>query len=84
MIKATAHRVDGRTLLVIGLSFANLDKFRRAPGDTYIRIDGNELGLSIDVVIFSGETEEAMAVQMINADLIDPETGITVSERKKH
>lgn len=60
MIKATATDSDGKKILVIGLSFGNLDKFRAAPGDTYIRIDGSEMGLPIDVVLFSGETEAHM------------------------
>ena len=55
MIKATATLRDGRTLLMLGLSFGNLDKFRAEPG--FIRIDGKAMGLPIDVLIFSGETE---------------------------
>lgn len=59
MIKATAI-VGDRTMLMIGLSFGNLDKFRAEPLDTFIKIDGKQLGLPIDVLIFSGETEAAM------------------------
>ena len=33
MIKATLKQPNGRTLLAIGLSFGNLNKFRAAPGD---------------------------------------------------
>jgi len=61
MIKAIAHGTDGRDILVIGLSFGNLSKFRAEPGDTYIRIDGAEMGLPMDVMIISGETEADMA-----------------------
>ena len=57
MIKATATTPDGRKLLMIGLSFGNLDKFRAEPGDTFIRIDGKAMELPIDVLIFSGESE---------------------------
>jgi hypothetical protein len=60
MIKATAM-LEGRQILVIGLSFGNLDKFRREPGDTFIKIDGKAMDLPIDVLIFSGETEADMA-----------------------
>lgn len=52
-------------MLMIGLSFGNLKKFRRHPRDTHILIRGEDVGLSIDVVIFSGETEEAMAHELI-------------------
>lgn len=48
MMKATATGPDGRTIMVIGLSFANLDKFKALPGDTFIKIDGKEMGLPLD------------------------------------
>jgi hypothetical protein len=63
MIKATAV-VGDRTLLILGLSFRNLRKFLAEPGQTYIKVDGKELDLPIDVMIFSGETEEAMGKLM--------------------
>lgn len=50
---------------MIGLTFGNLKKFRQHPRDTHIIINGDEIGLPIDVVIFSGETEEAMAHELI-------------------
>ena len=61
MIKTVVHTGIGRHTLVLGLSFRNLEKFKEAPGDTFIRIDGRELHLPIDVVIFSGETEDQLA-----------------------
>lgn len=57
MIKAIA-RVNRKKVLVLGLSFANLDRFKAEPIDTYILVDGKDLGLNIDVLIMSGETEE--------------------------
>lgn len=50
---------------MIGLTFGNLKKFRQHPRDTHIIIKGEDVGLSIDVLIFSGETEEAMAYELI-------------------
>jgi hypothetical protein len=64
MIKAVVT-VDGRKLLLLGLSFGNLDKFKREPGDTFIRIDGQALGLPIDVMIYSGETEQDCAASIV-------------------
>lgn len=81
MIKATATLPDGRKLLVIGLSFGNLDKFRAEPGDTYIRIDGKEMKLPLDVLLFSGETEAHM--QEAIAGAIGSDTVIHVSPRLK-
>jgi hypothetical protein len=82
MIKASAKGPDGRTILVIGLSFGNLDKFRAEPGDTFIKIDGRELGMSADVMIFSGKTEADCAGMI--ADLIEPQTTVTTSGRLKN
>lgn len=82
MIKASAKLKDGRDLLTVGLSFANLDKFRAAPGDTFIRIEGREMDLSFDVMIFSGATE-ADCAKSIEA-LIGPETKTTTSDRLKN
>lgn len=79
MIKFTADQDNGRTLLGIGLSFANLKKFRNEAGDTYIRINGAEMGLPIDVLIFSGPTEQQMARQM--ADKIGPDTKVNIDPR---
>jgi len=81
MIKAIAHGADGRDILVIGLSFGNLDKFRAEPGDTYIRIDGKEMGLPVDVMIISGETEAHMAETLKGG--IGPDTKVHVSPRSK-
>ena len=61
MIKATAVGEDGRPVMVIGLSFGNLRKFLAEPGHTFIKIDGKAMDLPMDVIIFSGETEEKMA-----------------------
>ncbi len=81
MIKATATGPDGKTILVIGLSFGNLDKFRAAPGDTFIRIRGDEIGLPVDVMIFSGETEAHCAEVLAGG--IGPGTKVHVSPRSK-
>ena len=82
MIKATAKAPDGRSILVIGLSFANLDKFRAEPGDTFIRIDGREMGLPIDVMIYSGETEAHLAKYIEGG--LGPDTKVSVSGRQKN
>ena len=76
MIKAVARTQNGREVLMIGLSFGNLDKFKAEPGDSYIEIKGADVGLPVDVLIFSGETEQAMARSV--ASLIGPETKVRV------
>lgn len=81
MIKAAVHAADGRDILVLGLSFKNLDRFREQPRDTFIRIDGKELGLTVDVMIFSCETEAAGADLL--AEWISDKTKVTVSPKLK-
>jgi hypothetical protein len=80
MIKASAT-VRGRPTLMIGLSFGNLDKFRAEPGDTFILVDGKEMGMPIDVMLFSGETEAHLAELM--KDAIGPKTEVHISDRLK-
>jgi hypothetical protein len=72
MLKATATGPDGRSILVIGLSFGNLKKFLNEPGKTMIRVDGKEMDLPVDVLMFSGETEADMQETM--AEAIGPQT----------
>ena len=81
MIKASATLEDGRHLLILGLSFRNLDKFRAEAGDTFIRIDGKEMGLPVDVLIFSGETEAHM--QSLIEPLIASSTKVHIDPKLK-
>jgi hypothetical protein len=80
MIKATAT-VNGRETLFIGLSFGNLARFRDFPGDTFIKIDGRDVGLPIDVLIYSGRTE-AHCTELLEAG-IGPYTKIHIDPKLK-
>jgi hypothetical protein len=60
MINAVVTAPDGRSVLLIGLSFRNLDNLRASPMDDHIKIDGAKLGLSHDIIIVAGETEDAI------------------------
>ena len=82
MIKATGKGPSGNDTLFIGLSFANLEKFRAGPLDSHIRIAGKELGLPFDVMIFSGRTEADMADLLANG--FGPGTKVHVSNRSKN
>jgi hypothetical protein len=81
MIKATTTTPEGRTRLLLGLSFGNLDKFRAEPGDTYIHIDGKEMDLPIDIVLFSGETEAHLQTMLASA--ITEKTVVHIDPRLK-
>lgn len=81
MIKATGE-FQGRKTLFVGLSFGNLDRFRAAPLDTFIKIEGQETGLPFDVMIFSGRTEAEMADLM--AQGFGPDTKVHVTDRSKN
>ena len=61
MLKATLTTAEGKKVLLIGLSFGNLDRLRDEVGDTFIKIDPAPLGLSHEVLIFSGRTEAHLA-----------------------
>lgn len=81
MIKATGKGSKGNNTLFLGLSFANLDKFRAEPLDTFILVEGKEMGLPFDVLIFSGETEAAMAEMVAGG--IGPDTKVHISPKLK-
>jgi hypothetical protein len=80
MIKATAT-VNGRETLLLGLSFGNLQRFLREPGETYIPIKGDELGLPFDVLIFSGADEAAMTEMLKEG--IGVNTKVHISDKLK-
>lgn len=50
-------------LLMIGLSYGNLDELRSKPDDSYIRMSGADTGLGIDVVISSGASFRAIGTE---------------------
>jgi hypothetical protein len=79
MIKATMTDAAGRTVLMIGLSFGNLAKFKAAPLNTFIKIDGKAMDLPIDVLLFSGETEGEMG--RFFADKVGPDTEIHIDPK---
>jgi hypothetical protein len=81
MIKAIASAPNGRKVLVIGLTFGNLDRFRAQPHDTNIRIDGKEIGLPVDVMIFSSESDAAAAHMM--GEFIGPDTKVHIDPKLK-
>ena len=79
MIRATLKKPDGRTTLVIGLSFGNLAKFKAEPLDSFIAIDGKLMDLPIDVLLFAGESEGELARFM--ADRIGPDTKVHIDPK---
>ena len=79
MIKGTGL-FDGRPTVFLGLSRRNLEKFLAEMGDTYMLIKREEMGLTFDILIYSGETEEAMG-DMLKAG-ITPDTIIHDRRRK--
>jgi hypothetical protein len=66
MLKGIATLNDRKTLM-LGLSFNNLDKLRAEPRDTFIKVEGEPMGLPFDVLIFSGESEAHLAHFIRNA-----------------
>ena len=79
MIKAIMTKANGRTALLIGLSYGNLEKFKSQPLDTFIDIDGAAMGLPIDVLLFSGQSEGDLSRFM--ADMIGPDTKVHIDPK---
>lgn len=79
MIKASATGRNGRSYLIIGLSHANLDKLRADGTQGFIKINGDEMQLPIDVIITAGETETTLAADL--SEFIGPDTKVHVSKK---
>lgn len=52
-----------KQFVVLGLSFGNIDEFIAHPNDTHIRVRGDEIGMSFDVILFSGRALRAKGTQ---------------------
>jgi hypothetical protein len=70
MFKASAKLKDDRTLLVFGLSSLNLERLSQKE-PLYFQTD--ELGIKANVLMFVGETEEAIEAQLREAGIVFPE-----------
>lgn len=71
MIKAVCGE-----LVLLGLSHRNLDRLRNGEP---IKINGGDLGLKADIVIFAGKTEQTMHAEL--EDLIGPDTKVHIDPR---
>jgi hypothetical protein len=80
MIKASGT-ISGRPTIMLGLSRKNLERFLEQMGDTYISIKRETLGITFDILIFSGESEKDMAEKF--RGLITPETVVHVTDKLK-
>jgi len=65
--------LNGKDTVILGLSFGNLRRFKAQPLDTHIHIPGEELGLTHDILIFSGKTEDAL-MKFVTEELGRPKT----------
>ena len=81
MIKASATGRDGKSYLIVGLSYANLDKLRADGTSGFIKINGAEMNLAVDVIITAGETEASLAHDL--EQFIGPDTKVHISEKLK-
>ena len=82
MIKAAAFsKKTGRTILLIGLSHANLDRLRADGLNGFIKINGEEMKMPVDVIITAAETESVLAEGL--SDLIGPDTEVKVDPKLK-
>jgi hypothetical protein len=72
MIKFTGSSDDGRVLVGLGLSEGNLQMMRKG---NPIHIFGAEMNSPVDIIIFWGATDQALAEAM--KPYIGPETVIS-------
>ena len=78
MLKAMVSGDDGRKTLVIGLSKENI---RRLKKGYPIAMTDMISSIGIEILIFAGETEQAMAREL--ADMVGATTKVTIDPRLK-
>lgn len=71
MIKATGRGANGRQTMMIGVTHENMQALRDNPGSFSV-IEGESLGLSVDVLLYVGESDDA-CVKVIE-HLLTPDT----------
>ncbi len=80
MMKAKLQAGD-KTIVLIGLSHANLASLRKAGLEGHILIEGKTLGIGLDIMITAAETEWEMLAAV--AEYIDADTKATIDPRLK-
>jgi hypothetical protein len=81
MMKVSASWKNGRRLVMLGLSHANLDRLRKDGLRGYIEIKAEELHIGCDIIITAAETEQVMMEAF--AQLIGEGTEVKIDERLK-
>lgn len=81
MIRAKCDQTSGVPLLLLGLTFRDLDLMREAPGDDHIVIRGADLGLPMDLVIFAGQDDQAL-FKLVKGG-ISPDTKLNDEAKKR-
>ncbi len=82
MRAAGIEKPTGKRVFLIGLGLTELDMLRQNPGNSFITLDKTTYGIPIEIIIFSGESEEKMTEQF--AEFIGPNTKVTTSPRLKN
>lgn len=80
MIRAKCDQPSGVPLLVVGLTFKDLDMMRKAPGDDHITLRGATMGLPMDIIIFAGRDDRAL-FKFVEAG-IGPDTKLNDGAKK--
>ena len=73
--------IRGRTTIVLGLSHANLDRLREHGLQGYMRIDGAELEIPLDILVTAAPDEAAMLAAF--ADGITEGTKLRIADKLK-
>lgn len=82
MMKARM-KVDGREALVLGLSYANLDRLRAEGFSGSIKIPAEDHGMPFDIIITAEKTEAHMVEIFEEDGLIGPDTEVHIDPRLK-
>ena len=82
MIKATAKDENGREILILGLSHANLDRLRADGVKGYILIKGSDWGHDFDIYLTAAPTESAFVHAFVELGLLGPNTKLNIEGKQ--
>lgn len=80
MIKATLSQGD-KKIVLLGLSFDNIERMRADPLNDFIKINGAELGMSHDIWITAARTDAELGELLLGS--VDANTKIHIDPKLK-
>ena len=83
MVKMVGTQENGTQVVMLGLSWANLDRLRADGLKGFMNIRGVDIGVPVDIIITAAETEHEIADLLIREGFVGPDTKVNISDKLK-